>query len=445
MSIDERLRALLAERAEAVAPAPDWDDLETRLDRARRRRRGRALAGVAAFVLTAGPAAGFLVARAGQDESPSVVAASEPSTETTCSAGDAGDAGDAAHATEPSTATTKSKVTIVPPRDQVGAGSGAQVEAGWITLYGAGSDDVRPFDLGPDGPPPEDEEAAREAIVEAYTVVWSAETSDETRAARLDDACGVAQALAVARANLPDAVGTLSVQVNDVQFLNPTSATVAYTLQILTPAEYYDYTGRAVLVDGDWKVTRDTVCGVLALVGADCDAADGRYSPEPRPTPANPDGGEIPDLEELPEPTPPPGETRFIEQFEMPEPDGPPPADEASARQAVIDAYRAVYSDERPDETRTANVDDPRGLDEASAVAVDNFPTAFESLSVRVDEVRFLNPTTAAVRYDILTPRHNITEFSDRVGRAVLVDGDWKVARETICNDLALAGASCDP
>jgi len=35
--------------------------------------------------------------------------------------------------------------------------------------------------------------------------------------------------------------------------------------------------------------------------------------------------------------------------------------------------------------------------------------------------------------------------FPDRLGQAVLVDGAWKLTRETICADLLLASAACPP
>lgn len=130
----------------------------------------------------------------------------------------------------------------------------------------------------------------------------------------------------------------------------------------------------------------------------------------------------------------------------LPEPDGPPPADEEAARQAVIDVFTRVYTGDDPggQDEQFADVDDATGIAEAVEVVRQNFPDAITGTnSVRVDEVRFLNPTTAAVRYTILLPDYSIPEFPNRIGEAVFVDGSWKVTRETICHDLALGGASC--
>lgn len=129
----------------------------------------------------------------------------------------------------------------------------------------------------------------------------------------------------------------------------------------------------------------------------------------------------------------------------LPEADGPPPDDEEEAQRGIIEAYTEVYAANTTDDALATYVDDPRGVAAAFAAGRGNVPAAFDVLSVLVQEVKFLNSTSAAVRYDILLPGYAIAEFPDRIGRAVLVDGDWTVARETICADLQLAGATCNP
>ncbi len=150
-----------------------------------------------------------------------------------------------------------------------------------------------------------------------------------------------------------------------------------------------------------------------------------------------------------------PGEERILSQPEcaprppeLPEPDGPPPADEETARQAVIDVFTRVYTGDDPggQSEGFVDVDDPTGITEAVEMVRQSFPGAITGTNtVRVDEVRFLNPTTAAVRYTILLPDYSIPEFPSRIGEAVLVDGTWKVTRDTICHDLELGGVTCSP
>jgi hypothetical protein len=59
--------------------------------------------------------------------------------------------------------------------------------------------------------------------------------------------------------------------------------------------------------------------------------------------------------------------------------------------------------------------------------------------------VRFLSPTEAAVRYAILLPDYSVPEFPNRIGRVVLIDGVWRITRDTLCADLALGGGDCGP
>jgi hypothetical protein len=37
------------------------------------------------------------------------------------------------------------------------------------------------------------------------------------------------------------------------------------------------------------------------------------------------------------------------------------------------------------------------------------------------------------------------TTFRDRFGIARLIDGVWKITRDTICQDLSMAGGNCEP
>lgn len=56
--------------------------------------------------------------------------------------------------------------------------------------------------------------------------------------------------------------------------------------------------------------------------------------------------------------------------------------------------------------------------------------------------MRFVSPTQAVVLYDLADANGR---WPDRIGGAKLVDGAWKVARATVCNDLTLGGVQCPP
>ena len=90
---------------------------------------------------------------------------------------------------------------------------------------------------------------------------------------RLDDATGVADALAqVAAEGMSDQAASSSVQVDELVFASPTAASFRYTLFVPGLTTLADRIGGAVRIDGEWRIQRTTVCTDLALAGGDCDA-----------------------------------------------------------------------------------------------------------------------------------------------------------------------------
>jgi hypothetical protein len=57
--------------------------------------------------------------------------------------------------------------------------------------------------------------------------------------------------------------------------------------------------------------------------------------------------------------------------------------------------------------------------------------------------VVFLDPTTAAIQYEIDIPNYGTPSFANRFTEAHLVNGSWKLARAGWCNDVSLAGITC--
>jgi hypothetical protein len=141
----------------------------------------------------------------------------------------------------------------------------------------------------------------------------------------------------------------------------------------------------------------------------------------------------------------PPPQTGIVPNaLTLPKPDGPPPRDEARAREEVIRAIEVATAGSSTDEQRLASIQDSEGQVELRQEILLHFPQVpLESITARVDEVRFLNRTTAAVRYTILLPGYSIPSFPNRIGRVVLDDGTWKATRGTACADLALGGVTC--
>jgi hypothetical protein len=120
-------------------------------------------------------------------------------------------------------------------------------------------------------------------------------------------------------------------------------------------------------------------------------------------------------------------------------------SDEQAARRAIIQAFVdwGSVGTVAQAEAKFGLIDDTRGIRQAAEQAVRNYPYEVSHDVYRVSEVGFVNAATALVVYDIVID--GVPRFTGRVGHAVLVDGTWKITRATVCNDLALAGASCPP
>jgi hypothetical protein len=119
-------------------------------------------------------------------------------------------------------------------------------------------------------------------------------------------------------------------------------------------------------------------------------------------------------------------------------PTGPQPTDPATAEQAVRIAFTAAYDPNGVD--RIGFVDDPTGVAETTAVVFAGpFGFAARSTSAAIDAVSFDRPDHAWVRYQLSGVA------GERMGEVSLSHGEWKVARATVCSDLALAGATCPP
>jgi hypothetical protein len=65
--------------------------------------------------------------------------------------------------------------------------------------------------------------------------------------------------------------------------------------------------------------------------------------------------------------------------------------------------------------------------------------------TVTANVVRFVNDHEARVLFTITVGAPLNQTFGGRTGRAVLVDGAWKVARETFCEFMQMAGVQCPP
>ena len=127
---------------------------------------------------------------------------------------------------------------------------------------------------------------------------------------------------------------------------------------------------------------------------------------------------------------------------------GPPPEHEETARTQIVTAYAEMLTPGE-DPSSVPAVDGGQNLGdcihEARRRHLDHQAGAETSTTVTVDGIRFVNATEARVAFSIVVSGGPTLTLGDRIGRAVLVGGVWKVARETFCEFMALAGLECPP
>lgn len=107
--------------------------------------------------------------------------------------------------------------------------------------------------------------ATTKAVTDAFVTFFDAKTPVDQRAAAVEKG-DVFQPVLAAQANNPQAQGT-SATVSKVTSADPTHANVTYTLLMNGNPVLPDQSGKAVQVDGTWKVAAATFCTLLKLQG----------------------------------------------------------------------------------------------------------------------------------------------------------------------------------
>lgn len=115
---------------------------------------------------------------------------------------------------------------------------------------------------------PNDPQDATQAVTLAFEQ-WLDGSRPDASLAVIEDAAQVRPALEEAVKRIPG-LASYRGQVNSVAFTSDTSAEVNYSILAGRVLVRRDLTGIAVLVDGRWLVSRETVCNVLALNGIAC-------------------------------------------------------------------------------------------------------------------------------------------------------------------------------
>jgi hypothetical protein len=123
---------------------------------------------------------------------------------------------------------------------------------------------------------------------------------------------------------------------------------------------------------------------------------------------------------------------------------GEPPADTDEAGAAIGAAY-AMHGSLSEDGRAALGVEKGTDLGWAVTAAKANAPPAFleAEIEVTVDEIIFVDTDHAAVLFSILVNGSPV--LSRHRGDAVLVGGEWMMARSTFCQIMAMAGVTCPP
>jgi hypothetical protein len=124
---------------------------------------------------------------------------------------------------------------------------------------------------------------------------------------------------------------------------------------------------------------------------------------------------------------------------------GPPPPDEEAAKREIAHAFEHLM-ELSDDGMELVNVEDGREL-KPYADEIRGRVGWFLAERVNVVErVKFLDEAHAVVWWQLqLSNVHPVVWDVYNEGRAVLDDGHWKVARETVCQRWAEAGVHCPP
>ena len=131
-----------------------------------------------------------------------------------------------------------------------------------------------------------------------------------------------------------------------------------------------------------------------------------------------------------------------------PPPELPPageeqPADVEAAADGVRTAYQTVFTHGSDPETNAQYMEDAENVGEAGKQVKENFSEAADTVTIEVGEIRFLSATEAALYFELKYEGGAL--FGQQVGYAKLIDGTWKISRDTLCMVFGWGGGQCDP
>jgi hypothetical protein len=119
------------------------------------------------------------------------------------------------------------------------------------------------------------------------------------------------------------------------------------------------------------------------------------------------------------------------------------PADADSARAAITNAYQTVFTHGSDPETNAQYMEDAENIQPVAAKVKGNYSEATSTITVDIGEIRFQSPTEAALYFELKYTGGAL--FGKQIGYATLIDGTWKISRDTLCMVFSWGGGQCDP
>jgi hypothetical protein len=116
--------------------------------------------------------------------------------------------------------------------------------------------------------------------------------------------------------------------------------------------------------------------------------------------------------------------------------------DRDAAELAIEEAFETLFDQDLPVEARCAAIDQGSNLVETMNDVGRRYPTS--SVDITVDSIRLVSQDEAEVQFAVLLARFGPSGLQ-RAGHAVRTSDGWKVARDTWCSLIGLAGVTCPP
>ena len=117
-------------------------------------------------------------------------------------------------------------------------------------------------------------------------------------------------------------------------------------------------------------------------------------------------------------------------------------ADRDAVELAIEEAFETLFDQALPVEARCAAIERGGNLVETMNEVGRRYPAS--SIDITVDSIRLLSEDEAEVHFAVLMSRFGPAGLQ-RAGHAVRTSAGWKVARDTWCSLISLAGVTCPP